>query len=337
MATSPIRRRWSWAAIIVAVAMVAAACGAATPSPTASPAGATPPPSAAVSPTPAPTPTATPSPSPADFPLSIQETDGQTLTLTAPPQRIVSLSAHFTQILCDIGAGDQLVAVELYANCPPGTKTKPALDAYQPSLEKIAAYRPDLVYVFSDTGGIVAALRSAGIPVLYLALPDSLDGIYDQIALFGRLTGHDDQAAQVIATMKARIDAIEAKLSDLTQGPRVFHELDPTLYTAAPQSFVGSLYTLLKAQNIAAGAKEAYPQLSAEVVIQRNPQVIVLADEAAGVTPAAVKKRPGWSRISAVKENRICTVDPDLVSQPAPKIVDGLAALAHCLYPDRFP
>jgi len=270
------------------------------------------------------------------FPLTIEQSDGQQLTLERAPQRIVSLSTHATEILCAIGAGDQLAAVERYANCPLGSKEKPELDAYKPNLEAIAGYQPDLVYVFSDTEGIVEALRRVGTPVLYLKLPSSMEGVLEQIELFGRLSGHESEAQELVQSMRERMDAVKDKVADVEQGPRIFHELDPTYFTAAPNSFVGDFYNLLKAKNIAEGATDEYPQLSAEVIIQRDPEVIILADEAGGVTADSVKQRPGWDQISAVKNNRICAIVPELVSVPGPRVVDGLEALAKCLYPERF-
>jgi len=270
------------------------------------------------------------------FPLTIEGSDGVAVTLEAPPRRIVSLSAHATEILCAIGAGDAIVAVERWANCPLGSNEKPALDAYQPNLEAIASYDPDFVYVFSDRDGIVEALRRVGIPVLYLKLPSSIDGVLEQIELFGRITGHTAEAADLVRSMRQRIDAVKERIADIQVGPRIFHELDPTYYTAAPNSFVGDFYNILKARNIAEGAETQYPQLSAELIIERDPEVIILADQGAEVTPEAVKARPGWDQISAVKHDRICAVDPDIVSRPGPRVVDGLEALAKCLYPERF-
>ncbi len=270
------------------------------------------------------------------FPVTLDESDGQKLTLDQAPQRIVSLSANATDIICAIGGGDQLVAVEQYANCPEGTQTKPALDAFQPSLEAIVAYQPDLVYVSSDTASIVEALRGAAVPVLYLELPTTLAGTLDQIQLFGRATGHAPEAASVVHGLQERIDGVQRAIADVTTGPKIYHELDNTYFTAAPSSFVGDFYNVLKAQNIAAGASDDYPQLSAEVIVQRNPDVIILADEAAGESADTVAARPGWDAINAVKNGRICRIDPNIVSQPSTKIADALETLAKCLYPDRF-
>lgn len=282
----------------------------------------------------APTATATPV---SAFPLTIEQSDGEELTLRQAPGRIVSLSAHATEIFCAIGAEDQLVAVELFANCPPGSKEKPELDAFQPNLEAIAGYQPDLVYVFANQDNIVQRLRDIGTPVLYLDLPSSLEGTLEQIELFGRISDHGEEAEELVRSIRERLQAVKDKIADLEQGPRIFHELDPLFFTVGPGSFLDELYGILKAQNIAAGTGEPYPQLSAEVIIQRDPEVIILADEPAGVTADSVKARPGWATITAVKNDRICEVDPDLASRPGPRIIDLLEALARCLYPERFP
>ena len=270
------------------------------------------------------------------YPLTITQSDNQVLTIPQQPQRIVSLASHATEIFCAVGAESQLVAVERFANCPLGSSAKPQLDGFRPNLEAIAGYRPDLVYVSSDSGEVVQGLRRLGIPVLYLKVPTTLNGVLEHVQLLGSAAGHANEAGALAESMKRRLDGVKSRLASVSQGPRVYHELDTTYFSAAPNSFVGDFYTYLKAQNIAAGSATDYPQLSAEVIVQRNPEVIVLADEAAGITAATVKARPGWSAIDAVKNDRICVVDPDIVSRPGPRIVDALDALARCLYPDRF-
>jgi iron complex transport system substrate-binding protein len=264
------------------------------------------------------------------FPLRVQQSDGQTLVIEKAPERIVSLSAAATEVFCAIGAGDRLAAVDKFANCPLGSKTKPEVDSFQPSLEALTAFRSDLVYVFSDQGGIVGALRGLGTPVLFLKPPETLNGVLENIELLGRVTGRDKEARDLVATMQKKRDAVTAKVASVTKGPRAFHELSPDYYTVRPDTFTGELYTLLKAENVAAGAATAFPQLSAEVIVARDPEVIVLVD---GTKPADVRGRPGWANVSAVRNNRLCEVNPDLLSRPGPRIVDGLEALAACLYP----
>jgi len=271
------------------------------------------------------------------YPLTLTDGKGRSVTLPAAPQRIASLSPAVTEILFAIGAGGQVAAVEKFSDFPPEAKTRQQLDAFQPSVEAIAGAQPDLVLVFFDPGNLVDGLARAGLTVIFLETPTSVDGALEQIRLLGEATGHPQEAEELVGTMQQRIGVIEERLADVQQGPRLFHEVDNQLYTAAPDSFVGNLYAILKAQNIAAGATEAFPQLSQEAIIQQDPEVIILADVAAGESPETVKARPGWGSISAVKNNRIYAIDPDIVSRPGPRLVDALEALAKLLYPDRFP
>jgi iron complex transport system substrate-binding protein len=270
------------------------------------------------------------------YPLKLRQADGEDFTLSQRPGRIISLSAHATEIFCAVGAGSQIVAVEEYANCPSGSTSKPELDGFNPNLEAIAAHRPDLVFVSTNSGEVVQGLRRLNIPVLYLELPSTIQGVLEQVGTLGSVAGRPEETAKLVQSIEQRLETVRAKVETVTQGPRVYHELDTTYFSAGPGSFIGDLYIYLKGQNIAAGAASAYPQLSAEIIIQRDPQVIVLADEAAGVTAESVKSRPGWGVIEAVRSNRVCVVDPDIVSRPGPRIADALDVLAKCMYPQLF-
>ncbi|MSQ61448.1 MAG: ABC transporter substrate-binding protein [Dehalococcoidia bacterium] len=279
---------------------------------------------------------ATASPAVSAFPVTVSNSDGTKTTLSSAPQRIISLSPAATETFCALGLGDQLVAVEKYENCPHGSKAKPEVDAFKPNLEGIVSYRPDLVFVSSDSGGSVDGLRRANIPVVYLKVPTTLDGVLQQITLFGQFTGQQRQGDELTRTIRGQLDEVKRRIADVGAGPRVYHELTATFYSAAPSSFVGDFYTQLKAKNIAEGANTEYPQLTAEVIIQRDPEVIVLSGEEGGRTVESVKTRAGWGQVSAVKNNRVCHADPDLTSRPGPRIANAMTELGRCLYPERF-
>ncbi|HJX61900.1 MAG TPA: ABC transporter substrate-binding protein [Dehalococcoidia bacterium] len=270
------------------------------------------------------------------YPLTLTDSKGRSVTLEEAPQAIASLSPAATEILFAIGAGDQVAAVEMFSNYPPEAQSLPRLDAYEPSVEAIAGAQPDLVLVYFDPGNLVDGLERAGLTVVFLEPPNSVDGVLEQIRLLGQATGRPQEADELVATMQQDITDIQEQLVDVEQGPRLFHELDNQLFTVAPDSFVGDLYTILKAQNIAAGTDQAYPQLSQEAIIEANPEVIILADTAGGESVEMVKARPGWGSISAVANNRIYVIDPDIASRPGPRLVDALGTLAQMLYPERF-
>ena len=270
------------------------------------------------------------------FPVTVANSDGTKTTIESAPQRVISLSAAATEIFCVLELDERLVATEKYENCPHGSRAKPELDAFQPNLEAIASHRPDLVFVDTDLGGVVEGLRRASIPVVYVEVPTTLDGVLEQIGLLGRFTGQQRQADELVRTIQEQLDEVKEKIADVEAGPRIYHELTSTFYSAAPESFVGDFYTRLKAKNIAEGANTEYPQLTAEIIIQRDPEVIILSGEEGGRTEESVRGRPGWGQTTAVKNNRICTADPDLTSRPGPRIAQALTELGRCLYPERF-
>ena len=276
-------------------------------------------------------------PDPAAFPVDITDSVDNTIALEAPPQRIASLSAGHTEILYAIGAGDQVVAVDNTSDCPRAVDDLPKVDAFTPSVEAIADLDADLVVIFFDPGDLQSSLQGLDIPVLNLASPESVDDVYEQVELLGEASGHSDEAAGLIAGMKADIEEIRLEIGDVTDAPSVFHEIDSTYFTAGPGSFIADLYDILGAENIADATGQAFPQMSVEAIIEADPEVIVLADEDAGESPETVRDRPGWDNISAVQNGRIHVIDPDIVSRPGPRLVEALRTLAAYLYPELFP
>jgi len=323
------------AVLAAAIAIVTAACGGGgtspSPAPTAPPAttaawsfdcAQTPPSSAA---------------DPSGFPVQIKDDAGRQVSVQAPPKAIVSLSAGHTEMLYAIGAGGQMTGADNFSDCPKPAQGLTHIDSFSPSVESIVALQPDLVIIFYDPGGLVDSLQSAGVNAVVLQSPSSIEGVFQQMELLGKITGHAKEAAQATDSMRSAMAAIQKKLAGVQKGPRVFHEVDNTYYTAGPGSFVGDLYSALKAQNIADPTGQAFPQMSAEEIIRADPEVIILADEDAGESPSTVAQRPGWSGISAVKNGRVHVVDPDIVSRPGPRLVEAMQTLAGLLYPDLFP
>ena len=271
------------------------------------------------------------------FPVEVADSVGNIVNLDAPPQRIVSLSAGHTEILYAIGAGDQVAAVDNTSDCPSVLAEFPKVDAFTPNVEQIAALEPDLVVIFFDPGDLQSSLHGLGIPVLNLAAPESVDGVYDQMALLGEATGHSTDAEGVAGGMKEAVADVLSQVQDAAEAPTVFHEVDNLYFSAGSGTFIGDLYAMLGAENIADATGQAYPQLSAEAIIQADPDVIVLADEDAGETPETVKARPGWESIAAVKNDRVYVIDPDIISRPGPRLVEALRTLAGYLYPGLVP
>lgn len=243
--------------------------------------------------------------------------------LPADATRIVSLSDAATEDLFADGAGHQVVAVDSYSTYPPNApRTK--LSAFQPNVEAIASYHPDLVVISDDIDNVAQHLAALHIPVLLEAAPSNFTGIYDQIAQLGQVTGHAAQARALVASMQHRVAAIVASVKKRTPPLKVYDELDQNYYSVTSHTFVGQVLTMLGLRDIAdaAGKAGTYPQLSAEYVVAQDPDLIVLSDTACcGQSYKTVAARPGWSAISAVAGHDVVAVNDTVASEWGPRIV----------------
>ncbi|HEY2311846.1 MAG TPA: ABC transporter substrate-binding protein, partial [Gaiellaceae bacterium] len=240
------------------------------------------------------------------------------------PHRIVSLSPTVTEDLFAIGAGKQVVAVDQDSNYP---KRAPhtSLSGFTPNVEAVANYHPDLVIISYDPGNFGSQLRKLGIKVVNEAAANNLGQAYKEIVGLGRLTGHTRGAKAVVHSMKTNLAAIVASVPKSRRHLRVYHELDPTYYSATSSTFIGSIYKLFGFQDIAdaaGGTSGGYPQLSGEYIVAKNPQIIVLADtKCCQQSYSTVAARPGWNTISAVQHHRVVEADDDVASRWGPRIV----------------
>ena len=257
------------------------------------------------------------------------------------PQRIVSLSPTHTEILFAIGAGDQVVAVDDFSDYPPEALELPhELSGFEPSVEAIAAYEPDLVVTGGDFTGLADQLAAVDIEAWDGPAAMTLGDTYDQIEELGAITGHEAEAAELVTQMQTDIDEIVAATPVPEVPLTLYHELDTALFSADSTTFIGELYGMLGLQNIAdeaEGDSGGYPQLNAEFIVSTNPDLIFLADTASGETLATVSARPGWEAITAVQNGDVFEMDDSVASRRGPRVVDYLADVSAAIQQVAVP
>jgi len=269
----------------------------------------------------------------ATFPVTVTVAGTET-TIEAQPEAIVSLSPTATEMLFAIGAGDQVVAVDDFSNFPPEAPMTD-LSGFDPNVEAIIAYDPDLVVLSGDRNDVVAGLDAVDVPTIVLDSATTIDDTYTQIEVLGTATGHVGDAAELVGQMQADIEALAAEVPERDEPLTYYHELDDTLFSVTSQTFIGEIYALAGLENVADAADAngeagGYPQLSPELIVEADPDLIFLADTKCCAQDAeTVAARPGFAELSAVRNGNVIELDDDIASRWGPRIVDFLEVIVE--------
>ncbi len=260
------------------------------------------------------------------FPVTIDAANGS-VTIESAPTKVVSMSPTATEMLFAIGAGDQVVAADSYSDYPAAAPTTD-LSAYEPNVEAIASYDPDLVVYSDDLGDLQKSLDKLHIAAVQQPAAATIDDVYAQIEQLGLATGHTAEAQAQVDDLQAEVAAVSASVGDQGSGLTYYYELDDTYYSVTSDTFIGNLLGLLGMKNIAdeaKGASSGYPQLSAEYIVAADPDLILLADtKCCGQDAASVADRPGWANLTAVQHDGVVELDDDIASRWGPRIVQLL-------------
>jgi iron complex transport system substrate-binding protein len=258
----------------------------------------------------------------------------RTVILARPAERIVSLAPSITECLFALGAGDQVKGVTDFCNYPPEARLKPHVGGMiNPSIESVVGLEPDLV-VLSMEGNIredFRRLTSFGTPV-FVSNPRTLEGIYRSLEALGTLTGKEDSARHLVATLRSREQAIRRAAGGK---PRVrallLVSLQP-LMCAGNNTFIDELLRAAGGTNLASRARGTYPFYSRENVIADDPGVIIVMSDILRAGATLTTMFPEWGSVDAIRNGRVFRLNADLVSRPGPRALDALDELLHILH-----
>jgi len=253
----------------------------------------------------------------------------------APPARVVSLSPSTTETIAVLGALPILVGRSRYCDYPPEVASLPEVGGYvDPNLEAIVALEPALVVGARGPAGrrIDDTLRARGIET-YFPPTESIDDVFAMIKGLGEKIGRASEADRAVPRIQAHLARIDAAVKDLDH-PRVLllFGVQP-IVAAGPKGFGDEI--LRRAGGVNAVARgDAYPQLDIEAVAGMDPDVIV--DAAVAEEHGAqriTKSASGWSRLRAVREDKVIPLADEVVLRPGPRVDEGVATLARALHP----
>ena len=254
--------------------------------------------------------------------LKVTGSDGHSVTPVAPATRIVSLAPDLTELTYDVGAGGALLATVAYSDYPAEARQLPRVgDAFHVDVEKVVAFKPDLVLAWQ--GGtpptLIERLRGLGLPVLAIGTTD-LTGIAANLELLGRATGHDSEAAKAARDFRDGLDALDARYAK-AMPLRVFYEVsEEPLFTVGGRQTISRLMAVCGGQNIFGDLDALGPSVGMEAVLARDPQAIVSGD-GEGDVARRFKTWQRWPELSAVRYGNFIAVNDDWVSRATPRVL----------------
>lgn len=257
--------------------------------------------------------------------IRVVDDAGQALEFAQPPQRIISLTPHLTELLFAVGAGAQLVGVDSASDYPKAAQALPRVGDYSRiNFERILVLKPDLVIVW--VGGNRAAdihgLKKLGFPVLHTQAA-RLDDVARLLRLIGQASGHADEGKAAARAYSARLDALRVRGGQKPPLSVFYQVWDRPLMTVGGTHWISDALALCGARNVFADLVAASPVVSRESVLQRAPELIVSGSDAPDM-------RRQWQRFSglpAVKNQAFVRVNADLLHRPTPRLIEGVAEL----------
>ena len=243
--------------------------------------------------------------------------------------RIVTLSPSLTEAVCALGHCGELVGTDRHSTGPGPVAALPKLGGLADAqIESIVALRPDLVLLGprSRAGERLAAL---GLQVQVFDARTHAD-LRRMLIDLGRALGEPERAAALLRRIDGELDTAARRVPEGLRGRSVYVEVERAFSAASSKSFIGETVARLGLVNVVDGEIGLFPRVSPELVVRSAPDVII----GPAVTLAEMARRPGWGQLPAVREGRVCLLDParmDLLARPGPRVGEAAVMLAECL------
>ncbi len=262
---------------------------------------------------------------------------GDTLRVTDPPRRIVSLAPSLTELVFALGAGSRLAGVTDFCDYPPAARTLPRVAGFNVvNLEALVAARADLVLANRGNSPTdLAAIRELGVPVFAFQI-DSLPALIEAARTLGGILGVQAEAESLATSWERRIASVQSVADSVPETARplvFFGGITEPIYTVSRGSFIHDVIQRAGGRNVFADLPTAWPRIDLETLVRRNPDIILVGYHAATERDiASLREAPGWRTIKAVREGKVYVLG-DAIMREGPRLVNALEEVSRVLHP----
>jgi len=287
-------------------------------------------------------PSAQPSSTVAKPTMPDKDRSGNPVRLPKKIDRIISLAPSNTEILVALGFADKIVAADTYSCGLEGLVSDiPFFDFMIPDTEQIILLKPDVLFAagISRVGGSdpFKMVSDAGICVLYIPTSESIADIKTDIRFMAAVMGAAEKGNEIVAEMEKTIDAVSKIGETITGKKTVYFEISPapSLYSFGKGVFLNEMLEIIGAENILADM-EQWVSAAEEIILDRNPDVILTNADDTDQPVDEVMSRPGWNVLTAVRNRDVYYIDTATSTRPNHYIVKALQEMAKAVYPDKY-
>jgi iron complex transport system substrate-binding protein len=269
----------------------------------------------------------------------IQDETGRSVRIPVRVRRVVSLAPSMTESIYALGMDDLLVGDTDYCDYPADAMKKHKVGgAINPSLEEIAALKPDVVLVTKGLNRLetVQALERLGIPA-YATNPRTIDEIRSSVHRLAEVLGNPAAGEALDHQLLQKENSLHERLRSVTPKRVLFVVWTDPLISVGKQTFIADALSQAGAISIVESSQD-WPQMSLEEMVRLQPEILVFASghsEGVARDVEALAKRPGWNALDAVKHRRFAVIS-DAVNRPAPRLLSAVEDLARQLHPEAF-
>lgn len=269
------------------------------------------------------------------YPITFVDGMGRSVTLESEPMTIVSLAPSMTEMIFAFNLQDRLIGRTDFCDYPEAALEIESVGSlYEPNIEAIIGMNPDLVLMSTHASEeVLAFFEEANIDVAILIAQESFEGVYDIMSQVGMVFNLEDKALTMIDAMKDEVEYLTAAVENVTP-QTVYFVVDygEADYTATGDTFIHQMLEMAGGINIAADATGWSYNL--ETLIEKDPYYIICSE--LFETKEKFSSLEGYKDLTAVKEDRLLTIDPDLLSIQGPRLAESLRVLIELMHPDAL-
>ncbi|MFN4178912.1 MAG: ABC transporter substrate-binding protein [Armatimonadota bacterium] len=272
------------------------------------------------------------------FAKTLKDDLGRVVKLPQRVRRIVSLAPSATENLFAIGAGKLVVGVTSACDYPPQARKLPQVgDFMKPSLERIAALKPDLIVIVSSTipKAIADDLQAKTKVPVFVFQPQTVSSVLRGILTLGELTGQKQRAQKLVRKLERRLEAVEKQVANKPR-LKVVVEIapPPSLMVAGPRTFIDDAIRLAGGENAFKDAPHPFPLVSLESLFAKDPDIYIVTVKGKSERQLLdeLRRRSGFADLRCVQKGRVYGIDPDLIFRPTPRLISGIEKLARLFH-----